>query len=129
MTWHTEAYRKDLERHKRWQRMDFHHFHYAHLSTRGGRKPRYSIMFWDGCYIPDWLHVPVIHKLLGGGGGGAGRQRFGKFPNPAQRCAHWILRFVMPFVYLLTVLKIQRVTPMDFIGASLVLTLSYYLLR
>lgn len=89
----SQEYYDDLKRFPRWKRMSFHHFHYNHLRWRG------SILFIDGLYIPDWIHVPVIHRLLGGGDR-VRDQRFGRFPNIAQRTVHYSLRLVMPFVYL-----------------------------
>lgn len=82
---HSNEYHADLKRFPSRQGWVFHHFHYRHLKRRG------SIYLIDGCYIPKWLHVPFVHRVLGGGDR-AGSQRFGKFPNPAQRCAHWIFR-------------------------------------
>lgn len=92
MAYHSESYYQDLKRHKAIKGWSFHHFHYKQLSKKGRG---YSIYWIDGIHIPGWLHVPIIHRILGGGSR-AGNQRFGKFPNPAQRFSHMVLRFVMP---------------------------------
>lgn len=90
----SDKYYRDLNRFPGWKRMSFHHFHYDHL------KYRRSILFIDGLYLPDWLHVPVIHRLLGGGDR-VRDQKFGRFPNVAQRSVHWLCRLIMPFYYLI----------------------------
>jgi hypothetical protein len=72
----------------------FHHPGYTHL------KYRQSIYWLDGFYVPQWFHVPILHRLLGWGDR-AGSQRLGRFPNVFQRAAHWGLRAIalltMPF--------------------------------
>lgn len=84
---HSREYYRDLKRFPSRRRRDFHHFHYGHLWRRG------SIYWVDGIYLPRWLHVPIIHKVLGGGER-AGSQAFGRFPNCAQRVAHSFCRIV-----------------------------------
>lgn len=86
----SREYDRDLKRFPSRQGRDFHHFHYHHLRRRS------SIYLVDGMYIPRWLHVPVIHKILGGGER-AGSQSFGRFPNLAQRSAHWFCRIIFVF--------------------------------
>lgn len=87
MAWHSDSYYKDLKRFPSRRGRSFHHFSYRHL------KHRRSYYWLDGIYLPKWFHVPVVHRLLGGGDR-AGSQRFGKFPNVAQRTCHWICRIV-----------------------------------
>ncbi|MGL5061349.1 MAG: hypothetical protein ACRC62_15355 [Microcoleus sp.] len=88
---HSDRYYEDLKKMRRKhppsKGHSFHHFHYRHLKTR------YSIYLVDGINLPQWLHVPIVHRLLGGGDR-AGTQLFGKFPNPAQRAFHWLCRLV-----------------------------------
>jgi hypothetical protein len=84
---HTHEYYQDLKRFPSRRGRDFHHFHYRHLRNRS------SIYWLDGMYIPRLLHVPIIHKILGGGGR-ASSQSFGRFPNFAQRLAHLLCRIV-----------------------------------
>jgi hypothetical protein len=55
---HSKEYREDLKRFPSRKGRSFHHFHYKHLRHRG------SIYWLDGMYIPRWLHVPVIHRIL-----------------------------------------------------------------
>jgi hypothetical protein len=70
----------------------FHHYDYRHL------KRRYSIYWVDGLHIPKAIHVPIIHRILGGGDRPS-KQAFGKFPNVAQRAAHWLLRLIyLPWI-------------------------------
>ena len=83
----SREYYQDLKRFPSRRGRDFHHFHYRHLDHR------YSIYWVDGMYIPRWLHVPIIHRILGGGER-AGSQSFGRFPNLAQRGAHWLCRIL-----------------------------------
>ena len=87
MTWHSKSYYQDLKQFPAKRGRDFHHFSYSHLKTRK------SIYWTDGIYLPKWFHVPIIHLLLGGGLR-VSTQKFGKFPNIAQRLAHWIARVV-----------------------------------
>ena len=83
----SQAYLDDLKRFPAKKGRTFHHFHYRHL------KRRKSIYWIDGIYVPTWFHVPILHRILGGGSR-AGTQRFGRFPNPAQRLAHWLCRII-----------------------------------
>jgi hypothetical protein len=85
---HSNEYRADLKKFPSRRGRSFHHFHYRHLRDRA------SIYWLDGMYLPRWVHVPIIHRILGGGGERAGSQPFGRFPNVAQRLAHWVCRVV-----------------------------------
>jgi hypothetical protein len=84
---HSKEYREDLKRFPPRRGRSFHHFHYKHL------RHRRSIYWLDGMYIPRWLHVPVIHRILGGSER-AESQPFGRFPNVLQRLARWVCRVV-----------------------------------
>jgi hypothetical protein len=68
---HSNEYRQDLKKFPNRNGRSFHHFHYRHL------RDRQSIYWLDGMYLPQWLHVPIIHRILGGGER-AGSQRFGR---------------------------------------------------
>jgi hypothetical protein len=83
----SSEYYRDLKRFPSRRGRNFHHFHYRHLRRRS------SIYWIDGMCLPQCLHVPIIHKVLGGGER-AGTQPFGRFPNLAQRLAHWLCRFI-----------------------------------
>jgi hypothetical protein len=87
---HSNDYYRSLQRaRKKWKprkNWSFHHFTYKAL----GREV-YRV---HGMNLPGWLHVGVIHCLLGGGKR-VSTQRFGKFPNLAQRIAHWGCRFLV----------------------------------
>ena len=87
MVWHSDSYYRDLKKFPTRRGRSFHHFHYSHL------KHRLSIYWIDGIYLPKWIHVPIIHRLLGGGSR-ASTQRFGKYPNVVQSLAHLICRLV-----------------------------------
>jgi hypothetical protein len=87
MTHHTKAYYDDLKRFPARRGRTFHHFHYKHIGRRS------SVYLVDGMYLPNWVHVPIIHRLLGGSSR-AGGQPFGKFPNMGQRVAHMVCRAV-----------------------------------
>lgn len=89
----SNAYYRDLQRFPSWKGMAFHHFHYDHL------RHRRSYVWVDGMYLPRWLHIQVIHRILGGGER-VRDQRFGNFPNCAQRTVHWMCRLFMPIYYL-----------------------------
>lgn len=91
MPYVSPQYARDLERFPTRNSRSFHHFHYKHLNPKRGRG--YSIYLVDGVYIPTWLHVPFVHRILGGGAR-AGSQPWGDFPNFPQRLAHWIFRLV-----------------------------------
>jgi hypothetical protein len=84
---HSNEYRADLKKFPSRRGRSFHHFHYNHL------RHRQSIYWLDGIYLPRWLHVPVIHRILGGGER-AGSQPFGRFPNVFQRLAHLACRLI-----------------------------------
>jgi hypothetical protein len=89
-----DAYYRDLKKLGTFKGWAFHHFSYRHLKRRG------SIVWIDGLYLPRWLHIYVVHLFLGWGLR-ASTQRLGKFPNILQRTAHWILRVIMPVIYLM----------------------------
>jgi hypothetical protein len=84
---HSNEYRTDLKKFPGRKSRSFHHFHYGHLRDQS------SIYWLDGMYLPQLVHVPVIHRILGGGER-AGSQPFGRFPNVVQRVAHWVCRVV-----------------------------------
>jgi hypothetical protein len=94
MTYHSPRYYADLSRFPSRRHRSFHHFSYRHLKRHG------SLYWIHGVYLPQWFHVPVLHRLLGWGDR-AGTQRLGKFPNIFQRAMHWGLRAIalltMPF--------------------------------
>jgi hypothetical protein len=95
MAYHSIRYYEDLERMGGTKALPYHHFWYGYL------KDRYAIYWIDGLHIPKWFHVPIIHRLLGGADRPS-NQRFGKYPNIAQRAVHWLLRLIylplMPFL-------------------------------
>ena len=88
-------YVKDLKRFPSRNGLSGHHLDYCHL------KRRPSIYWVDVLYVPKWFHVPIIHSLLGGADR-VSDQRWGKYPNIAQRAVHWLLRLIylpiMPFL-------------------------------
>jgi hypothetical protein len=92
---HSNEYLQDLKKSPNRRGRSFHHFHYGHLRDRVAfpKENRSSIYWLDGMYLSQWLHIPIIHRILGGGER-AGSQPFGRFPNVAQRLAHLVCRVV-----------------------------------
>jgi hypothetical protein len=86
-TRHSREYQEDLKRFPSRKGRNFHHFQYDHLRDRP------STYWIDGMYLPRWVHVPIIHRILGGSER-ARNQPFGRFPNIAQRLVHWICRIL-----------------------------------
>jgi hypothetical protein len=90
---HSNEYRQDLRKFPSRRGRSFHHFHYEYLRVRVALENRSSIYWLDGMYLPGGVHIPIIRRILGGGEY-AGSQPFGRFPNVAQRLAHWVCRVV-----------------------------------
>jgi hypothetical protein len=126
----SNPYFKDLARHRPRAGWSYHHTTYRPFSTANGHRPRYSVAWIEGIYVPKWIHVPVLHRLLGGGDR-VSTQRFGDFPNIAQRAAHWILRPVcLPIYLLLQFLDPPREsTILDVIAVVLVVAIAASFLR